>query len=35
MSIHFDPDSRCFHLETQHSSYQFQVDPYGFLLHLF
>ena len=35
MSIHFDSDSRCFHLETQHSSYQFQVDPYGFLLHLY
>ena len=35
MSVRFDVETRCFHLDTAHSSYQFLADSYGFLLHLY
>ena len=35
MSIHFDPQTQCFSLHTRSSTYQFQVDRFGYLLHLY
>ena len=35
MSILYDEATRIFHLQTEHSSYQMQVGPYGSLLHLY
>ena len=35
MSINFDESKKIFHLTTSHSSYQFKIDKYGFLLHLY
>lgn len=35
MSIYFDPKNNLFHLKTKHSSYQMQIDDYGYLLHLY
>ena len=35
MGIYFDKMSRTFTLHTKESTYQMQVDSYGFLLHLY
>ena len=35
MSIIFDDQKLTFTLHTINSTYQMQVDPYGFLLHLY
>ena len=35
MSIIFDKNHRTFTLHTKNSSYQMQIDPYGFLIHLY
>lgn len=35
MSIIFDKNNKTFTLHTNSSSYQMQIDPYGFLLHLY
>ena len=35
MGIHFDQDRKRFTIDTQHSTYQFMVDGYGYLLHLY
>ncbi len=35
MSVLFDPDSQCFTIHTENSTYQFQVDRFGYLLHLY
>ena len=35
MAILFDKKTNTFTLHTDHSTYQMQVDPYGFLLHLY
>ena len=35
MSITFEQESGIFYLETKESSYQIQVDEYGYLLHLY
>ena len=35
MGIGFEKENRIFTLQTDHTTYQFQVDAYGFLLHLY
>lgn len=35
MGIRFENEKRIFTLQTDHTTYQFQVDAYGFLLHLY
>ena len=35
MCIHFQKDNQIFTLQTEHTTYQFQADAYGFLLHLY
>lgn len=35
MGIVFENEKRIFTLQTDHTTYQFQVDAYGFLLHLY
>ena len=35
MAIVYDHENRTFTLHTDRSSYQMQVDPYGYLLHLY
>lgn len=35
MGIGFEKENRIFTLQTNHTTYQFQVDAYGFLLHLY
>lgn len=35
MWIHFQEDRKLFTLNTRHTTYQFQVDAYGYLLHLY
>lgn len=35
MSILYDDQKHTFTLHTEHSTYQMQADPYGFLLHLY
>ena len=34
MHIHYDADTRCFHLQTPEMSYAFRVTPDGRLVHL-
>ena len=35
MAIIFDTEKKIFTLHTNHTTYQLQVDRYGFLLHLY
>ena len=35
MGIEFENEKRIFTLQTDHTTYQFQADAYGFLLHLY
>ena len=35
MSINFNKEKKIFNLQTKHTTYQFQIDKYGFLLHLY
>lgn len=35
MAIHFQEEKKIFSLHTDKTTYQFQADPYGFLLHLY
>lgn len=35
MNIHYDADTRCFHLQTPEMSYAFRVTPDGRLVHLY
>ena len=35
MAIYFNSDKKIFTLQTQNTTYQFQADAYGFLLHLY
>ena len=35
MAIYFNSDKRIFTLQTKNTTYQFQADTYGFLLHLY
>ena len=35
MSIIFDKNHHTFTLHTKNSSYQMQIDPFGFLIHLY
>ncbi|MBT9775941.1 alpha-galactosidase [Clostridium sp. MCC353] len=35
MAVIFDNEKKIFTLQTDHTTYQAQVDPYGFLLHLY
>ena len=35
MSIRYQESNRVFYLTTNNSSYQIQIDPYGYLLHLY
>ena len=35
MAIQYQPEKRIFTLITKHTTYQMQVDAFGFLLHLY
>ena len=35
MAIIYNPNKRIFNLHTVHTTYQMQVDPLGYLLHLY
>ncbi len=35
MAIIYDPNKKIFTLHTAHTTYQMQVDPLGYLLHLY